>query len=72
MFFIVGVTQTCKRLAVCATEKQASEYIGSLPRAEEGIYYLDPVDAQCAPVVLAEVEIDDLPADPVGMIPPKF
>lgn len=61
MFYIVGVTETCKRLAVVGSEAQASEYIGTLPAAERGIYYIDgPMNGI---VTLGEVTPDDLPAD---------
>jgi hypothetical protein len=40
-FFVVGITETCTRLAVCTTEPQASEYISTLPNALDGIYYID-------------------------------
>lgn len=63
MFYIVGVTETCKRLAVCATEEQATKYVGSLANAEHGVYYIDEIRAEDGVVVLAEIEIDDLPAD---------
>lgn len=57
--FVVGVTRTCKRLAFCSTQKAAEDYVGSLPEVESGIYYIDgPCDG---PIVVAEVEHDDLP-----------
>ena len=40
-YFIVGITETCKRLAVAATPEQASEFIGTLPGFEDGRYYID-------------------------------
>jgi len=56
-FYVVGVTETCKRLAICATERQAAEYIESLPGFEQGIYYID----ECRePVMLDELTLDDL------------
>jgi hypothetical protein len=57
-FFIVGVTARNKRLAVCANEDQAAEYISSLPYPEDGIYYIAECDQ---PVELAEMTLDDLP-----------
>lgn len=52
-FFIVGITKTCERLAVCISERQASEYIGTLPNAPDGIYY---IDGPCTePVILREM-----------------
>ena len=44
MFYIVGETEGPKRLAVCTTEEQASEYIGTLPDHEDGRYYIDGCD----------------------------
>lgn len=41
MFYIVGITKTCERLAVCVSEKQASKFIETLPDHEQGIYYID-------------------------------
>jgi hypothetical protein len=59
-FYIVGLTRTCRRLAVTNTEHEAVEYIGRLPYAEEGIYYID----RCRePVTLAIVPADDLAED---------
>lgn len=59
MFYIVGVTATCKRLAICNSEQSASKYIGTLPGAELGIYYID----DCTDTVtLDELSPDDLPA----------
>jgi hypothetical protein len=39
--FIVGLTEGPQRLAVCASQEQAEEYIGTLPNAEDGRYYID-------------------------------
>jgi hypothetical protein len=50
-FCIVGITETCERLAVCLTPDAASEYIGSLPHAEKGIYYIDECEST---VILTE------------------
>ena len=36
-----GMTETARRLAICATHDQAAEYIGKLPLAATGIYYID-------------------------------
>jgi hypothetical protein len=58
MFYIVGVTATCKRLAVCQSEQAAADYIATLPGYEGGYYY---IDACTEPVTLAEVSPDDLP-----------
>lgn len=40
-FWVVGVTEECKRLAICATQEQAEQYVGTLPNAEDGRYYID-------------------------------
>lgn len=48
---IVGITATCERLASFTgadAEQQAAEYIGTLPNAEDGIYYLDVIDGDTA------------------------
>jgi len=58
MFYIVGITETCKRLGVFNTEKQASRYIGTLPNHESGIYYIDP----CSTPVIFGAEGEE-PAD---------
>jgi len=51
--FIVGLTEGPKRLAVCATQEQAEEYIGTLPNAEDGRYY---IDGPCTePITLSEL-----------------
>ena len=61
MFFIVGVTETCKRLAVVGSQAQAENYISTLPACETGIYYIDgPMGGV---VQLDEPSPDDLPAD---------
>ena len=39
--FIVGLTEGPVRLAVCATQEQAEQYIGTLPNHEDGRYYID-------------------------------
>lgn len=59
MFYIVGVnSDPPKRLAVCANEDDAAEYISSLPFPEDGIYYIDECDQT---VEIAELSLDDLP-----------
>jgi hypothetical protein len=40
-FYIVGVTQSCQRLAVTNTLLDAEKYISTLPYCEQGIYYID-------------------------------
>ncbi len=60
MFFIVGVTDTCKRLAVTNSATQATRYIQTLPGHALGIYY---IDACSEPVMLNELSPDDLPPD---------
>jgi hypothetical protein len=60
MFYIVGVTATCKRLAVCPSEQAAARYISTLPGHEGGYYY---IDACSESVTLAELSPDDLPND---------
>lgn len=58
MFYIVGITSDPstgqpKRLAVCDTADEASDYIGTLPDHEDGRYY---IDACAATVVLGSVD----------------
>jgi hypothetical protein len=58
-FWVVGVTATCKRLAICATQQQAEEYCGELPGVEHGGYY---IDGPCTePITLDEPTIDEVP-----------
>lgn len=59
MFYIVGVTATCKRLAVVGSLAQAEAYISGLPAASQGIYYIDGPIAGI--VQLAEPTPRDLP-----------
>jgi hypothetical protein len=40
-FWVVGVTEGPKRLAICQTQEQAEQYVGTLPNAEDGRYYID-------------------------------
>jgi hypothetical protein len=40
-FWVVGVTETCTRLAIASSHDQASEYIATLPDYEDGRYYID-------------------------------
>lgn len=40
-FYIIGITESCRRLAVASTPERAAEYIGKLPNALDGIYYID-------------------------------
>jgi hypothetical protein len=47
--YVVGVTETCKRLAVFCNLKRAEAYVGTLPNAERGIYY---IDGPCKELVL--------------------
>lgn len=39
--YVVGLTETCQRLAFCPTEEAATAHIGTLPKHKDGIYYID-------------------------------
>jgi hypothetical protein len=39
--YVVGITETCERLAFCSTLKAAEQFVGTLSNAEHGIYYID-------------------------------
>lgn len=41
MFYIVGITRNCHRLAVCSSAARAAEYIATLPGHEDGRFYID-------------------------------
>lgn len=53
MMFVVGITETCKRLAICNSLKEAEKYVTTLPMAEDGRYY---IDGPCpGPIVVGKV-----------------
>lgn len=57
-FYVVGITGTAERLAFCVSAEQASEYIGTLPNAESGMYY---IDGPClGPVVLSRRSAENI------------
>lgn len=56
--YVVGVTKACKRLAFCASLNEAETYVTTLPRVEEGHYY---IDGPCnGPIVVATVDESDV------------
>lgn len=48
-FYVVGITDTCERLAFFSSEEEAAEFIGTLIDHEDGRYFLD---GPCESVVL--------------------
>jgi hypothetical protein len=40
-YWVVGMTETATRLAICNSHDQAAEYIGGQENNEDGIYYID-------------------------------
>ena len=60
-FWVVGITETCERLAICGTQKRAERFCGELPNVEQGIYY---IDGPCHDtIVLAGVPVDEMPEE---------
>lgn len=60
-FFVVGITDTCERLAFFNDEHAASEFIGTLVEHEDGRYFLD---GPCENVILegaARLKREDAP-----------
>ena len=59
---IVGVTETCERIAGFYGDealRKAEEYVGTLPDAAKGIYYIDyPCDGGCDPYGALEPRTD--------------
>lgn len=43
-YVIVGLVDPPTRLAICASMDDAETFIGTLPNAEDGRYYLDECD----------------------------
>lgn len=66
MFFIVGETATCKRLAICRNEAEASKHIETLPNYLDGRYY---IDACTETVVLDHPFVPE--TERVSLIPPE-
>jgi hypothetical protein len=55
-FWVVGVTEECRRLAICQSQEQAEQYVGALPEAEDGRYY---IDGPCFEVIELRVKDGD-------------